>query len=51
MTTAKMLKEQVDQKRYVDVGSGVENHVSINNLAIFSKVIHEDQLGSLEIYN
>ncbi len=30
MNTANMLKEQADQKRYIDVGSGVESHVGVS---------------------
>jgi DNA-binding CsgD family transcriptional regulator len=29
-TTAKMLKEQVDQKRFVDVGAGVEQYIGVS---------------------
>ena len=57
MTTAKMLKEQVDQKRYVDVGSGVESHLGVSrdklnkSIAMLQEqgykihTVNEDQMG------
>jgi len=57
MTTAQMIKEQVDQKKYIDVGSGVENHIGVSrdklskSLAILEEqgyqlhTVNVDQLG------
>jgi transposase len=37
-TTANMLKEQVDQKKYVDIGVGAENHIGISQTKLATAV-------------
>jgi DNA-binding CsgD family transcriptional regulator len=56
-TTANMLKENVDKKRFIDIGAGVENYVGVSRTRLNTAVaeleeqgykvhkIHVDQLG------
>jgi hypothetical protein len=37
-TTANMLKQQVDEKKYVDIGSGVENHLGVTDTRLKNSV-------------
>jgi biotin operon repressor len=37
-TTANMLKQQVDDKKYVDIGSGVENHLGVTETRLKNSV-------------
>lgn len=37
-TTAKMLRDQVDEKKFLDIGSGVENHIGVTSTALGNAV-------------
>lgn len=37
-TTASMLKDQVEQKNYIDIGSGVENHIGVSQTKLQTAV-------------
>lgn len=37
-TTANMLREQVEEKRFIDIGSGVENHLGISKTKLSTAV-------------
>lgn len=36
--TAKLLKEQVDKKKYLDIGEGTENHIGVSKTALNTSV-------------
>ena len=43
--TANMLKESVDQKRYIDIGAGVENHVGVSRTKLNTAVAALQEQG------
>jgi hypothetical protein len=46
-TTTKMLKEQVAKKGYIDVGTGVENHLGISSTKLNTSIaVLKDQGGT-----
>ena len=44
-TTAKMLKESVDQKRFIDVGAGIENHVGVSRTKLNTAIAELQEQG------
>lgn len=45
MATANMLKESVDQKRFIDVGAGVENHVGVSRTKLNTAIAALQEQG------
>jgi len=43
--TANILKEQVDQKRFIDVGAGIENHVGVSRTKINTALAELEEEG------
>jgi hypothetical protein len=44
-TTANMLKESVDQKRFIDIGAGVENHIGVSRTKLNTAVAELQEQG------
>lgn len=44
-TTSNMLKDQVAKKRYIDIGSGVENHIGISQTKLNTAVVRLREEG------
>lgn len=45
LATSNMLKRQVDEKRFVDIGTGVENHLGISNTKLKTAVAVLEEEG------
>lgn len=45
MATANMLKESVDQKRFIDIGAGVENHIGVSRTKLNTAVAELQEQG------
>lgn len=45
MTTANMLKESVDQKRFIDIGAGVENYIGVSRTKLNTAVAALQEQG------
>ena len=45
MATANMLKEQADQKRFVDVGAGIENHIGVSKTKLNTALAELQEQG------
>ena len=45
MATANMLKESVDQKRFIDIGAGIENHVGVSRTKLNTAVAELQEQG------
>ena len=45
MATANMLKDSVDQKRFIDVGAGVENHVGVSRTKLNTAIAQLEEQG------
>ena len=43
--TANMLKDSVDQKRFIDVGAGVENHVGVSRTKLNTAIAQLEEQG------
>lgn len=44
-TTARMLKESVDQKRFIDIGAGVENHLGVSRTKLNTSIAELQEQG------
>ena len=44
-TTARMLKESVDQKRFIDIGAGVENHLGVSRTKLNTAIAELQEQG------
>jgi len=49
-STSNMLKEQIDKKEYIDVGSGVENHIGVNSTKLNTAVAMLQEQGYKKHY-
>jgi len=45
MATANMLKESVDQKRFIDIGAGVENHIGVSRTKLNTAIAELQEQG------
>jgi DNA-binding CsgD family transcriptional regulator len=45
VTTSNMLKDQVDKKNYIDIGTGVEHHLGISQTKLNTAVARLQELG------